>query len=106
MSFCFVYRGIQLIEREEEVCIFYEKLSIQDSLISNGDVELHSIEEEKRILKIQLAEETRKIQNLRKDIPCKQEMGKHLAILQREVRKDWYWIIIDIVMCTKIEFVL
>ncbi|XP_032895751.1 coiled-coil domain-containing protein 146 [Amblyraja radiata] len=78
-------RGIQLIEREEEVCIFYEKLSIQDSLISNGDVELQSTEEEKRILKIQLAEETRKIQNLRKDIPCKQEMGKHLAILQREL---------------------
>ncbi|XP_051889998.1 coiled-coil domain-containing protein 146 isoform X2 [Pristis pectinata] len=77
-------RGIQLIEREEEVCIFYEKLSIQDSLISNGDVELHSTEEEIRFLKIQLAEETRKIQNLRKDVPCKQEMETNLTALHKE----------------------
>ncbi|XP_069765802.1 coiled-coil domain-containing protein 146 isoform X3 [Narcine bancroftii] len=78
-------RGIQLIEREEEVCIFYEKLNIQNSLISNGDVELHRTEEEIRFLNIQLAEETRKIQNIRKDVPCKQEMEANLAISQAEL---------------------
>ncbi|XP_072097721.1 coiled-coil domain-containing protein 146 isoform X1 [Mobula birostris] len=78
-------RGIQLIEREEEVCVFYEKLSIQDSLISNGDKELHSIEEEIEFLKIQLAEETRKIQKFRRDVPCKQEVEENLATLHKEL---------------------
>ncbi|XP_059843201.1 coiled-coil domain-containing protein 146 isoform X2 [Hypanus sabinus] len=78
-------RGIQLIEREEEVCVFYEKLSIQDSLIGNGDKELHSIEEEIQFLKIQLAEETRKIQKFRRDVPCKQEVEENLAALHKEL---------------------
>uniref|UniRef100_UPI00398EE4B2 coiled-coil domain-containing protein 146 isoform X2 n=1 Tax=Pristiophorus japonicus TaxID=55135 RepID=UPI00398EE4B2 len=75
-------RGIHLIEREEEVCIFYEKLSIQDSLIGNGDVELHSMEEEIRFLNIQLAEERRQIQKVRKDVPSKHELESNLNMLQ------------------------
>ncbi|XP_067861472.1 coiled-coil domain-containing protein 146 [Heptranchias perlo] len=78
-------RGIHLIEREEEVCIFYEKLSIQDSLISNGDVELHSMEEEIRFLNIQLAEEKRKIQKVRKDVPSKHELESNLTTLQMQL---------------------
>ncbi|XP_067915346.1 coiled-coil domain-containing protein 146 isoform X3 [Heterodontus francisci] len=78
-------RGIHLIEREEEVCIFYEKLSIQDSLISNGDVELHSMEDEIRFLNIQLTEEKRQIQMVRKDVPSKHELESNLTTLQREL---------------------
>lgn len=41
-------RGVQLVEREEEVCIFYEKSNIQDIMISNGDVGVRALEEEIR----------------------------------------------------------
>lgn len=41
-------RGVQLVEREEEVCIFYEKSNIQDIMISNGDVAVRALEEEIR----------------------------------------------------------
>ncbi|GCC28596.1 hypothetical protein chiPu_0007027 [Chiloscyllium punctatum] len=78
-------RGIHLIEREEEVCIFYEKLSIQDSLISNGDVELHSMEDEIRFLNILLKEENRQIEKVRKDVPSKHEMESNLITLQKEL---------------------
>ncbi|XP_078091726.1 coiled-coil domain-containing protein 146 isoform X2 [Mustelus asterias] len=78
-------RGIRLIEREEEVCIFYEKLSIQDSLNSNGDVELHSMEDEIRFLNIQLSEEKRQIEKVRKDVPSKQEMESNLIMLQKKL---------------------
>ncbi|XP_041058679.1 coiled-coil domain-containing protein 146 isoform X2 [Carcharodon carcharias] len=78
-------RGIHLIEREEEVCIFYEKLSIQDSLISNGDVELHSMEDEIRFLNIQLSAEKRQIEKVRKDVPSKHEMESNLITLQKEL---------------------
>ncbi|GCB68052.1 hypothetical protein scyTo_0013773 [Scyliorhinus torazame] len=78
-------RGIHLIEREEEVCIFYEKLNIQDSLNSNGDVELHSMEDEIRFLNIQLTEEKRQIERVRKDVPSKHEMESNLIKLQKEL---------------------
>lgn len=41
-------RGVQLVEREEEVCIFYEKLNIQETMIRNGNVALSAMEEEIR----------------------------------------------------------
>jgi len=39
---------VQLVEREEEVCIFYEKLNIQETMIRNGNVALSAMEEEIR----------------------------------------------------------
>jgi hypothetical protein len=39
---------VKLIERNEEVCIFYEKLNIQDTMLRNGDIEMQAREEEIR----------------------------------------------------------
>ncbi|XP_074646441.1 coiled-coil domain-containing protein 146-like [Tubulanus polymorphus] len=75
-------RGVQLIERNEEVCIFYEKVNIQDQMIRNGDVELQSREEEIRFLKIQEAEEKRSIDLLRKNLPNKRNLEQELTTLQ------------------------
>lgn len=33
-------RGVQLIERQEEVCVLCEKLNVQGSVLRNGDMEL------------------------------------------------------------------
>ena len=45
------FRGVQLVEREEEVCIFYEKFNIQETMIRNGDVSIQAMEEELRYLR-------------------------------------------------------
>ncbi|XP_071960472.1 coiled-coil domain-containing protein 146-like [Antedon mediterranea] len=75
-------RGVQLIERNEEVCIFYEKVNIQDDMIRKGDVELQSREEEIRFLKMQVAEENRSIGLARKTLPNKRALDGELVTLQ------------------------
>ncbi|XP_033110097.1 coiled-coil domain-containing protein 146-like [Anneissia japonica] len=75
-------RGVQLIERNEEVCIFYEKVNIQDDMIRKGDVELQSREEEIRFLKMQVTEENRSIGLARKTLPNKKALESELVTLQ------------------------
>ncbi|XP_064633168.1 coiled-coil domain-containing protein 146-like [Lineus longissimus] len=75
-------RGIQLIERNEEVCIFYEKVNIQDQMIRNGDVEMQAREEEIRFLRMQVAEEDRSKHLLWKQLPQKRNLESELVTLQ------------------------
>lgn len=42
--------GLQLIERNEEVCVFYEKLNVQESVIRKAYLKLESREEELKFL--------------------------------------------------------
>ncbi|EDO49671.1 predicted protein [Nematostella vectensis] len=74
--------GIQLIERNEEVCVFYEKLNIQDTMIRNGDVELKAREEEIRFLKMELNEIRRGIGLANKNMPNKRALDNELVTLQ------------------------
>ncbi|XP_029472890.1 coiled-coil domain-containing protein 146 [Rhinatrema bivittatum] len=78
-------RGIQLIEREEEVCIFYEKINIQEMLIRNGDIELQAMEEKIRFLKMQLAEKTRQIDQAHRILTNKKALEEELVSLQIQV---------------------
>ena len=42
--------GLQLIERNEEVCVFYEKLNLQESIIKKANLKLATRDEELRFL--------------------------------------------------------
>ncbi|CAK8672362.1 coiled-coil domain-containing protein 146-like [Clavelina lepadiformis] len=75
-------RGVQLVEREEEVCIFYEKFNIQETMIRNGDVSIQAMEEETRFLRMQLAEEQRQINLGRKNKPNIKHLNDELVTLQ------------------------
>ncbi|KAJ1161711.1 hypothetical protein NDU88_002192 [Pleurodeles waltl] len=74
-------RGVQLIEREEEVCIFYEKINIQEMLTRNGDIEVQAMDEKIRFLKMKLAEEKRQIEQARKTLPNKRALEAELVSL-------------------------
>lgn len=74
-------RGVQLIEREEEVCIFYEKINIQEMLTRNGDIEVQTMDEKIRFLKMKLAEEKRKIEQVHKTLPNKRALEAELVSL-------------------------
>ncbi|XP_069141238.1 coiled-coil domain-containing protein 146-like [Argopecten irradians] len=80
-------RGLKLIEREEEVCIFYEKVNIEEQMIRNGNVELQAKEEEIRFLKMQLNEENRSIELLRKNMPKKHALEQELVTLQIQLQQ-------------------
>ena len=54
-------------------------------MIRNGDVELQAREEEIRFLKMQLAEEKRSIELLRKNLPNKKNHEQELVTLQIQV---------------------
>ncbi|XP_036616359.1 coiled-coil domain-containing protein 146 [Trichosurus vulpecula] len=74
--------GVLLIEREEEVCIFYEKINIQEMMKRNGDIELHILEEKLRFLKLKIAERQRKIYMSQKMLPLKRTLDMEIAVLQ------------------------
>lgn len=80
-------RGIKLIERNEEVCVFYEKVNIQDTMIRNGEVELKAREEEIRFLKMQLNEENRSRDLLQRSMPSKRHLESELVTLQIQLQQ-------------------
>ena len=49
------YTGIQLIDRNDELCILYEKHNIQEQVLTNGEIELQKRDEEMRRLNRELA---------------------------------------------------
>ncbi|XP_076788244.1 coiled-coil domain-containing protein 146 isoform X3 [Arvicanthis niloticus] len=74
--------GVQLIEREEEVCIFYEKVNIQEKMKLHQDVEIHILEEKNRFLKLKVAEKQRQICVTQKLLPIKKSLDADLAVIQ------------------------
>ncbi|XP_059253553.1 coiled-coil domain-containing protein 146 [Mustela nigripes] len=79
---CAYLAGVQLIEREEEVCIFYEKVNIQEKMKLNGEIEIHVLEEKIRFLKLKIAEKQREIHVTQKLLPTKRALDADLAVLQ------------------------
>jgi len=75
-------RGVTLVEREEEVCIFYERQNVQEQMIRDGESKINEFDENLRFLKIQLQEELRQIELLRSKRPEKKKLDNELVDLQ------------------------
>ncbi|KAI6653637.1 coiled-coil domain-containing protein [Oopsacas minuta] len=78
-------RGIQLIERNEETAIFYEKLNVQDSVLRRGNIQLESREEELRFLRVEIRDIQRQIDTLRKSTPKAIQLEQELVDLQQQM---------------------
>lgn len=81
----FDHSGVQLIEREEEVCIFYEKVNIHEKMKLHQDVEIHILEEKIRFLKLKVTEKQRQISVTQKLLPIKKSLDADLAVVQIQV---------------------
>ncbi|KNC53536.1 coiled-coil flagellar protein [Thecamonas trahens ATCC 50062] len=55
------FTGIQLIDRNDELCILYEKANFQDRVLRTGELELRDREEEVRLYKLQQNELHRRV---------------------------------------------
>jgi len=75
-------RGVQLVEREEEVCIFYEKLNVQETMLKNGDLKLNELQDEIKFLKLQRAEDLRLLELTRNNNPKLKNLNDELVTLQ------------------------
>ncbi|XP_064815560.1 coiled-coil domain-containing protein 146 [Oncorhynchus masou masou] len=78
-------RGVQLLEREEEMCIFYEKVNVQEGLIRDGNIEMQALEEETRCLQMITKEEGRQTALSRKLVPCQRRLKGESTMLQIQV---------------------
>ena len=63
------FTGIQLIDRNDELCILYEKANIQETILKKGQVMLKQREEEIRGVAVQLADLQREIDICQKLLP-------------------------------------
>merc|ERR1712054_749488 len=63
------FTGIQLIDRNDELCILWEKSNIQEKLLKKGEAAMLTKSEEIRSLKIDLKEVKRQLHVVQKKIP-------------------------------------
>ncbi len=63
------YMGIQLIDRNDELCIYYEKCNIQENRLKDGEQAIRSKEEEIRMINLEFKERQRQLEVVRKSIP-------------------------------------
>lgn len=79
------YTGIQLIDRNDELCILYEKHNIQEQVLTKGELELQSREEDIRRLNLERIELAREKEVVRKFLPLGPELEADAAALQKEL---------------------
>ncbi|CAG9313059.1 CCDC146 [Blepharisma stoltei] len=82
------YTGIQLIDRNDELCILYEKANIQESIQKRGESEIRSKEDEIRMMNLELAEVKRHIEVLRKQIPEVPKLAAEVISLKSELEAE------------------
>lgn len=61
--------GVALIDRNDELCILYEKVNLQEQTIKCGELGIRQKDRDIRMLKLQLSELQRQAVNSRKQLP-------------------------------------
>jgi len=82
------YTGIQLIDRNDELCILYEKSNMQQAVLKKGEVSIRDREEEIRMLDLQVAELCREIEVTRRKLPRVPELEQEIVLLQTQLEEE------------------
>ncbi|XP_065522835.1 coiled-coil domain-containing protein 146 isoform X3 [Lathamus discolor] len=75
-------RGLLLRDREEELCILYERIHTQEMLRRNGDLEIQVMDEKIKFLKVKVDEKKREIESLLRTLPVQKALDAQLVMLQ------------------------
>ena len=70
------YTGIQLIDRNDELWILYEKANMQQTVLKKGELTIREREEEIRLLDLQVAE-------LVRDVEVTRRKARHRQFIQQ-----------------------
>jgi len=81
------FTGIQLIDRNDELCILYEKSNIQENIIKNGEVELRKRKKETDLLTVELENVQRGLTVLYKQLPDLKAYLKEKASLDLQIER-------------------
>ena len=79
------HTGVMLIDRNDELCILYEKSNIMEQVQQNGEVRLKQLSEHMRLLQLDIREMHRRVDVTRKQTPMVPELDKEIIRLQREL---------------------
>mmetsp|Transcript_19952 Transcript_19952/g.64959 ORF Transcript_19952/g.64959 Transcript_19952/m.64959 type:complete len:918 (-) Transcript_19952:40-2793(-) len=79
------WTGITLIDRNDELCILYEKANIQEEVLKQGEMELKHRDDEIRMLKLELKEVQRSMDVTRKLLPRIPALDADIASLQQQL---------------------
>lgn len=82
------YTGIQLIDRNDELCILYEKSNLQESIGTEGEIALRKREDEIRMLTIELKDIQRELDVCQHLIPEIEESQSQILDLQTEIQYE------------------
>lgn len=82
--------GIRLVEHEEEVLRCHEKLNLQETAITEGNMALETIEKEMRDVQLEIGEEKRQIELKKKEVPLRSRLEGEITSLQIEVGETQY----------------
>ena len=73
------YAGIRLIDRNDELCILYEKANVQETILKQGTTILNQRKEEIRALSVKLADLQRQIELCQRVLPEVRDMEEQLS---------------------------
>eukprot|EP00347_Sterkiella_histriomuscorum_P000313 403376359 len=82
------YMGIQLIDRNDELCILYEKSNIQENILKDGEQQIRQKEEEIRMINLELKERQRQLEVVRKQIPDVPQLAESVIDLKKKLDKE------------------
>ncbi|KAK2858924.1 hypothetical protein Q5P01_003544 [Channa striata] len=81
------FLGIQLLEHEEVLFNYYEKVNVQENAIAKGSMALETLEKEITNLNLAINEEKRKMDLKKKEVPLKRKLEGEITLLQIELSK-------------------
>ncbi|XP_043092918.1 coiled-coil domain-containing protein 146 [Puntigrus tetrazona] len=84
------HRVVQLVKKEQELCIFYEKLNILVKMIEDSNLKIHNLEDDISNLKIEQKEQERQNNIIRKQLTSKRALEEEslLLLIQLSETKD------------------
>jgi hypothetical protein len=82
------YMGIQLIDRNDELCIYYEKCNIQENRLKEGEQTIRQKEEEIRMINLEHKERQRQLEVVHKSIPEVPKLAAQVHTLKSSLDKE------------------
>uniref|UniRef100_A0A3B3ZX87 Coiled-coil domain containing 146 n=1 Tax=Periophthalmus magnuspinnatus TaxID=409849 RepID=A0A3B3ZX87_9GOBI len=77
--------GIELLEHDEVLLGYYEKVNVQEADINKGNMAIETVETERMDLELQIKEEKRLVELRLKEVPLRKQLEEEITMLQIQV---------------------
>lgn len=81
-------RQRMLIDKQDELCIIYEKFNRHQEIMKRGELAISEKEEELKLLNLQLRDFTRRIDVVQRKIPQLKSYDEEIADLERQLKRE------------------